>query len=120
MPDLQIPPLSPGMQNRLQEVLFTAEFAVFETNVDCLTPVLPYSLLSQTLKTLLPTSHQPALLQVSRNFLNDSFFSPLCIQKSAQQLADACIFLAGKYLNLEVDFEADEATVSDILQLYNV
>ena len=42
------------------------------------------------------------LIKVAYNFANDSFKSPIVIARSAECIANACIYLAARYIDREI------------------
>jgi len=102
---------------RLRESLFDCEFqllasSAFEVQLD-----LPYPYL-EAAQSRVSKDRREAFLRVARNFVNDSYRTQLCLNKSASVIAEACVFLASEYLHLGVPTTPDQETVEKIIELY--
>ena len=60
------------------------------------------------------------LIKAAYNFVNDSFKSPIVIARSAESIANACLYLASRYIGREIqlDAEVDEECLKYIMELY--
>ena len=118
-PRLQAPPLSKAMLYSLKQHILSAEFQILEELAFEVEVPLPYSSITETCNLLgLESAVSEKLLRIANNFANDSFRTVVPLCKPPQNLANACLFLAARYLNLEVAIQADQETVQIILQLY--
>mmetsp|Transcript_22458 Transcript_22458/g.22169 ORF Transcript_22458/g.22169 Transcript_22458/m.22169 type:complete len:235 (+) Transcript_22458:28-732(+) len=118
-PRLQVPPLSDSMLAGLKQNILQCEFAVLEALCFNVEISLPYSFISSFVSNLeLNVYQKQDLLKIASNFANDSFRVPIFLQKSAENVAAACLFLASRYLSLGLEIAADQETVEAILEIY--
>jgi hypothetical protein len=81
-----------------------------------------YELPCDHIEALVATCGGPlrdSLLRVALNFFNDSCMSAVCLTSSPLQVAQACVYLAGRFLKVELGLVVDECTVATIVTLYN-
>ena len=116
-PTLQAPPLSESMRSRLRESLFACEYELLESSAFEVHIPLPYTFIDLA-QARVPKDQRDSFLRVARNFANDSYRTQLCLWKSAESIAEACVFLAKEFLHLQVDTFADQETVEKIIELY--
>lgn len=59
-----------------------------------------------------------SLTRIAYNFANDSYYTRVCLAKSAEAIARACMYLAVQYLRMTVNVACDIETVNLILGAY--
>ncbi|CAG9326742.1 CycK [Blepharisma stoltei] len=118
-PRLQVPPLSDSMLRRLAKNIEFYEFWLLnEIGFNFEIP-LPYPYIHNFIFPLnISPQTRKNVLRYACNFANDCFRTTLALQKSAENIAEACIFLAVKFLQLEMPVPADQDTVAIIRDLY--
>lgn len=121
-PNLQTPPISEATINNLKAAFVALEFRLLDEMHFEVVVSLPYSYLSAYQRHLQDwdSATRKTFLKIANNFCNDSFRSQVCLVKSAENIAQACLFLAARYLSLSINIEPDLETVSKILQLYSI
>ena len=121
-PNLQSPPISQAAVNNLKAAFVALEFQLLNEIHFEVVVSLPYNSITAYQKQI--SDWEPltrkTFLKIANNFCNDSFRSQVCLVKSAENIAQACFFLAARYLRLSSSIEPDLETVSIILQIYNV
>lgn len=118
-PRLQVPPLSESMLVGLKQSIIQYEFWVLEVMCFDVEIGLPYPFITNFVSSLsLSSSKKQEFLKVANNFANDSFRTSVLLKKDAENVAWACLYLAKRYLRLELLVEADQETVQMILALY--
>mmetsp|Transcript_7614 Transcript_7614/g.14343 ORF Transcript_7614/g.14343 Transcript_7614/m.14343 type:complete len:122 (-) Transcript_7614:5785-6150(-) len=117
-PRLQVPPLTEGMAQKFAKTLLDYEHSLLEVIQFDVSFELPYSHIEALVMTA-PVDLRDSLMRVACNFCNDSFMSAVCLTSSPEQVASACVFLAARFLKVDIGLEADEHTVATIVTLYN-
>ncbi|CAG9327662.1 unnamed protein product [Blepharisma stoltei] len=81
---------------------------------------MPYHHISQFCRTLRDFEPQirDTFLKVAYNFANDSFLTQVPLIRDANSIAYACIYLASKYIEIDVNVDADPVAVNLILDQY--
>jgi hypothetical protein len=106
------------MAHNKAELILHYEFSLLEVIQFDVTYELPYDHIEALVeKTAGPL--RDSLLRVALNFFNDSCMSAVCLSSSPLQIAQACVYLAGRFLKVDLGLEVDDCTVATIVTLYN-
>ena len=80
---------------------------------------LPYKYVQDIIDGLdIPAVLRKPLDQVAHNFATDSLCSPAFPRYAAASVASACVWLAGKYVGLELDVPVIPACVESLIEVY--
>lgn len=119
-PNLQTPPLSNLMLQNLKQTFLGLEFRLLnDLRFEVAVP-LPYQYITEFQRKIRdwdPKARED-YLRVANNFCNDSFRTQVCLIKSAENIAHACLHLAAEYFRLRIDIPHDKETVFRIAELY--
>jgi len=125
-PKLQIPPLSRTMRAKLRDRFISLESDVlctlnFDVEVD-----LPYTIINNFKEELArnakwPTHDIEPFMRAAYSYCNDSFMTTASLIKPAEEIAIACLALAARYYNINLDLPPVDAEVFEMINgLYNV
>ena len=121
-PNLQTPPISEATIHNLKAAFVALEFRLLDEMHFEVVVNLPYNHLAAYQRHVQDwdPATRKTFLKIANNFCNDSFRSQVCLVKSAENIAQACLLLAARYLSLSIHIEPDLETVSIILRLYSI
>mmetsp|Transcript_20131 Transcript_20131/g.37442 ORF Transcript_20131/g.37442 Transcript_20131/m.37442 type:complete len:165 (-) Transcript_20131:2671-3165(-) len=117
-PRFQAPPLNDATLSKLIIKITDYEMWLLVSCECSVFPDLPYHYI-QDYCSQLDAVTRDSLMRVSTNFANDSFRCQLCLVKSPQTIAKACLYLACRYLSIDLVIECEAEAVAMILELYN-
>ena len=58
------------------------------------------------------------MLRIANNFANDSFRTRACLKYTGIEIGQACVFLAGEFLQQSIDVVPNFNVITEILSVY--
>lgn len=107
--------ITEDMVNKVIKDVTLHEFQLLAVLDYELTVDLPY----QAINSLVNRYGGDAIFRrVANNFANDCFYSRLVLWFTVDDLAEACVYLAGQFLGLPIEACENKELISEILEIY--
>lgn len=68
--------------------------------------------------SIVSKNYSGILLRIANNFANDSFRTRVGLRFNAEEIAEACVYLAAEFLDIDQESRANMEAVAEIMSIY--